>query len=490
MFEILSSDQMRAAERLTVESGGDSFALMRRAGEAVARAASDRFSVGGAPGRALVLCGPGNNGGDGFVAAAALADLGWSVRLACLVPVESLGGHAARAASMWEGAVESFDSVDPDPGDLVVDAVFGTGFSRALPPSVSNLFEKIELLDVPVVAVDISSGVDGDSGAADPAAMIADLTVTFFRKKVGHLLTPGLAYSPHTIVCDIGIPDFVLEETGCAALENDPALWGAALPVPTVFDNKYTRGHAVIFGGQRMTGAAVLAAHGAYRAGAGVCTIVGPPSAADVYRSLLPNALFETREWAVPFDEHLRDSRRRAVLIGPGAGLDDPENLRQAVRSACSHRDRACVIDADAMSVFAQNPGVLFGCIHPGCVLTPHEGEFARIFPDLTGDKRSRALIAAARAGAVVLLKGADTVIAAPDGRCVINAVVCPGLATAGSGDVLAGIILGLVVQNIPPFEAACAAAWIHGRAGLLFGPGLMATDIPDLVPRVLKDLL
>lgn len=490
MFEILTSDQMRAAERFTIESGGDSFALMRRAGEAVALKILDYFSPSDAPGRALVLCGPGNNGGDGFVAAALLAERGWSVRVACLVPLHSLSGNASRAAALWEGDVESFDSVIPDPDDLIVDAVFGSGFSRTLPPVVSALFEKVESLDVPVVAVDISSGVSGDTGAADPASMIADLTVTFFRKKTGHLLTPGLAYSPHTVVCDIGISDDILEEVGCAALENDPALWDRAFPVPTVFDNKYTRGHAVIFGGQRMTGAAVLAAHGAYRVGAGICTIVGPPAAADVYRSLLPNALFEAREWAVPFDEHLRDSRRRAVLIGPGAGLDDPENLRRAVQSATSHRDRVCVIDADAMSVFTENPDALFRLLHAHCILTPHEGEFARIFPDVTGDKRSRALAAAARSGAVVLLKGADTVIAAPDGRCVINAVVCPGLATAGSGDVLAGMILGLVVQNIPPFEAACAAAWIHARAGALFGPGLMATDLPDLIPRVLKDLV
>lgn len=489
MFELLTSEGMKAAERLAMDSGVDSFDLMRRAGQAVAQEVRAHFHPSEGPARALVLCGPGNNGGDGFLAAANLARQGWSVRLACLVARDHLKNDAARAAELWDGEVIPFESLTPHPGEVVVDAVFGTGFSGSLPPVVAALFEAVEEADLPVVAVDIASGVDADTGATDPAAMIADRTVTFFRKKMGHLLAPGLAYNPNVLVTDIGIPEEVLETTGLAGHENDPALWRHALPAPTIFDNKYTRGHAIVFGGRRMTGAAVMAAHGAYRAGAGVCTIVGPPAAADVYRSLLPNALFESREWAVPFDEHLRDPRRGAVLIGPGAGLDDPENLRQAVRSACTHRDRACIIDADAMSVFESAPQTLFRFLHPGCILTPHEGEFARIFPDLKGDKRTRALAAAARAGATVLLKGADTIIAGPDGRCVVNTLFCPGLATAGSGDVLAGIILGLAVQKIPPFEACCAAAWIHGRAASFFGPGLMATDIPDLIPRVLREL-
>jgi hydroxyethylthiazole kinase-like uncharacterized protein yjeF len=491
MFELLTNAQMRVADQLAVRTGLESFDLVRRAGQAVAQEVRAYFPSSGEshPAQALVLCGPGNNGADGFVAAADLARHGWSVRVACLVSLESLKDDAARAAQMWDAEVESFEGLTPRPGEVVVDAVFGAGFSGPLPPSVSAVFEAVEEADLPVVAVDIASGVDGDTGATDPAAMIADRTVTFFRKKPGHLLAPGLAYNPQVTVCDIGIPEKVLEHTGIAGQENDPALWRYAMPAPTIFDNKYTRGHAIVFGGRRMTGAAIMAAHGAYRVGAGVCTIVGPPAAADVYRSLLPNALFEAREWAVPFDEHLRDPRRGAVLIGPGAGMDDPENLRQAVRSACSHRDRVCVIDADAMSVFESAPQTLFKSLHGGCILTPHEGEFARIFPDLKGDKRTRTLAAAARAGAVVLLKGADTVVAAPDGRCVINSLFCPGLATAGSGDVLAGLILGLAVQKIPPFESACAAAWIHGRAASLFGPGLMATDIPGLVPQVLRDL-
>lgn len=484
--EIISTQQCRKADEITIEAGCDSYNLMQCAGQAVAEEVADHTSSN----KVLVLCGPGNNGGDGFVAAKLLKGNGWQVRLACTTTKDNLKGDAAKAADDWDGEIFSFEDIEPEEGETVIDAVFGTGYKGSLPEKIYTLFNKICEAELVVVAVDIPSGINGDTGAADKNTMAASITVTFFRKKPGHLLMPGMFLCGPTVVHDIGIPASTLQQTGLAAYENHPSIWKKYLKRKTCFDNKYTFGHAVILGGARMTGAALLAAHAALRVRSGMCTIIGPAETADIYRTYLPSLIFEQYEKMESFPEHLQDKKRNAALIGPGAGRDNPEELRQAVIGCCEMgEEKSLVLDADALTVFQGRREELFELLHDECVLTPHEGEFEKLFDDLEGIKPVRAIEAAALSGSVIVLKGADTLITTPDGRCIIGTNGPPSLATAGTGDVLAGMITGMLAQGIPAFEAACASSWILGEAAHIFGTGLISSDLPDLIPQVLKNL-
>ena len=313
----------------------------------------------------------------------------------------------------------------------------------------------------------------------------ANVTVTFFRAKPGHFLLPGRELRGDLIVADIGIPESVLDEIRPRTFVNGPELWLQKFPWPDAGGHKYSRGHAVICGGAEMTGAARLAGLGARRLGAGLVTIATPQEAFAIYASEDPGTLVKAVDDDAGFRAILDDPRKNAVLAGPGLGVS--ETTRERVLAALSF-GKAMVIDADGLSAFADDPGVLFDAIQGPCLMTPHEGEFQRLF-GIQGDKLSRVRRAAALCGAVILLKGADTVIADYDGRAVINANAPPDLATAGSGDVLAGMALGLMAQNLLPFEAACMAAWIHGAAAEKTGPGLIAEDLPENLPQVLRDL-
>jgi NAD(P)H-hydrate epimerase len=335
------------------------------------------------------------------------------------------------------------------------------------------------------VAIDVPSGIDGDSGEVRGVAPEALLTVTFFRKKPGHFLLPGRVRCGEIVVADIGIPARVLDSIGAKTRINGPELWLDTFPWPKLEGNKFGRGHLLILGGARMTGAARLAATGARRAGAGLVTIACPPEAFAIYAADQPGNLIQPLEKAEAFNDLLKDQRRNAALLGPGAGTG-PETRERVL--AALQADKRCVLDADALTVFASEPKALFGAIRNQTVLTPHEGEFTRLFK-VEGSKLDRARAAAAASGAVVLLKGADTVIAAPDGRATVNANAPADLATAGSGDVLAGIIAGLLAQGMAAFEAAAAGAWLHGAAGAVLGPGLIAEDISGTLPKILKSL-
>ena len=448
-------------------------------GAAVAEACRERWE----PRPVAVLCGPGNNGGDGFVAARLLADAGWTVRLALLGEREALKGDAAIMAGRWDGAIEPLGVSSLDGAELVLDGLFGAGLGR---PIEGVARQVIEAIAADCVAIDMPSGVHGDSGAVWGAAAPARLTVTFFRRKPGHLLLPGRTLCGETLLADIGIPEAVLSDIAPRIHANGPALWGAAFPRPGASDHKYSRGHAVIVGGGiETTGAARLAARAALRAGAGLGTVACPPAALIVYAQALEAVM--TRAIAEPdgFGDLLADGRKNAVLIGPGNGVGEGTKKRVLASLAA---DKACVLDADALTSFENQPSELFNAISSPCVLTPHEGEFGRLFT-LEGDKPGRARAAAAESGAVVLLKGADTVIAAPDGRVAINHNAPPELATAGSGDVLAGIAVALLAQGMSAFDAACAAAWLHGEAAALYGPGLIAEDICATLPTALASL-
>lgn len=571
-LELLTTAEMAEADRLAVAAGVPFLTLMENAGRAVADEAEKMLKPGA---KIAVLCGPGNNGGDGFVAARLLKERGYDVRVACTVPRATLKGAAAEMAAKWDQPFVD-PAARPDEVDLIIDALFGAGLSRPMPPEAHALVGQYCLhersgTEVPILAVDVPSGLDGSTGLPIGMALTAGRTVTFFRKKPGHVLMPGRVLCGEIVVADIGIPDTVLLQIPTKIRLNAPPHAGVQFPRPSLNSHKYTRGHAVVVSGPpHATGAARLGARGALRVGAGLVTVASPLT------SVAANAVHLTAIMIAPFaapeglSEVLADKRKNAVLIGPGCGVG--AETRRMVEIALAS-DAAVVLDADALMSFAPDndevqslkgvgflgatkselaavPSTLFklttvanpavsimvgsggakpvevgsfpGLSFSRVVLTPHEGEFKRLFPDIadvgwvkpsarpnitdvqprvgspastqpTGQrspsKLDRARAAAERCGAVVILKGPDTVIAAPDGRAVINANAPPWLATAGSGDVLAGFVTGLLAQGMPAFEAACAAVWLHGECANQFGPGLIAEDIPEQLPKVLRAL-
>jgi NAD(P)H-hydrate epimerase len=472
--------QMGAADAATIARGTPGAALMQNAGMAVAREVARRWSSR----PVLVLCGPGNNGGDGFVVAAELERSGWPVRVALLGERAALAGDAAFHAARWKGPIEPAAPAAIAGAELIVDALFGSGLSRPLSPGAAATLAAAARRRLPVVAVDVPSGVMGDSGASVGAVSSA-LTVTFARKKPAHVLMPGRALCGEVAVADIGIPDEVFDALAISTFENHPHLWQDSMPRLDRAGNKYSRGHALLYGGYPVTGAARMAARAAARAGAGLTTIAVPQEAFPIYASALLSIMVRPLGDRGHFAGLLSDERFTACLIGPGAGVDDA--TRDAAL-AILRAARPVVLDADAISVFAGRLGLLRESVRGPCVMTPHDGEFARVF-SVSGDKLTRARTAARDSGAVLVLKGADTVIAAPDGRAIVNTHAPASLATAGSGDVLGGLILGLLAQGMDAFDAAAAGVWIHGAAAADFGPGLIAEDLPDRVPAVLRAL-
>ena len=480
--EILTVAEMAAADRAAEAAGTPVLTLMERAGAAVAEAIQARFAR--AP--VQVLCGPGDNGGDGFVAARRLREAGWPVGVSLLGDAARLKGAAAEVARSWEGPVTPLDA-GPTEAAIVVDAVFGAGLSRPLGGAAREALKAVRARHLPLVAVDLPSGLAGDTGAVLGYAPQATLTVTFHRKKPAHVLEPGRELCGEAIVADIGL---VSPDAGAARLhENGPGLWLARFPWPRMNTHKAERGRLVVVSGHAWsTGAARLAARAGLRVGAGLVTLLSPHDALAVNASHLEAVMLK------PFDSdgelHQAAHDADAAVIGPAAGVG-PET--RANLMALARTGAALVVDADVLSSFRDAPEDLFAALDRDDVLTPHPGEFERIFPGLLKDSPDRitaAREAARRAGAIVLLKGPDTVIAAPDGRAVVNTNAVPWLATAGSGDVLAGLIAGLIAQGMDSFHAACAAAWIHAEAGRGFGPGLISEDLPERAPAVLADLL
>jgi ADP-dependent NAD(P)H-hydrate dehydratase / NAD(P)H-hydrate epimerase len=492
MIELLTNAEIAEADRLTISGGTPGIGLMERAGGAVAEAVAARHPRRC---RVAVVAGPGNNGGDGFVAARLLAEQGYRVTVMLVGLPAKLKGDAALAAKRWRGGVTD------DPGylataDVVIDALFGAGLDRPVEGLVNALIETVNTLGAPVVAVDLPSGINGTSGAVMGVAMNAAHTVTFFRKKPGHLLLPGRLHCGSVSVADIGIPASVLESIGPKTFENTPALWRGQFPRPRSDGHKYDRGHAVVVSGPSWsTGAARLAARGALRAGAGLVTIASPREALAVNATANLAVMVRPVDGASELEALLADRRLNVLAIGPGVGVKDA--TCEQVLAALSG-ERAVVLDADAITSFAARPQRLAEALRArrgkGTILTPHEGEFARYFGELdartkAGSKLDRARLAACITGAVVVLKGADTVVAAADGRASIAANAPAGLATAGAGDVLTGMTAGLLAQGMPGFEAASAAVWLHGEAASEFGPGLISEDLSEMLPRVYRRL-
>ena len=491
MNELLTTAEMAEADRQTIAAGTPGLDLMENAGRAVANAAARL------PGRRVaIVAGPGNNGGDGFVAARILSERGFAVRLCLVGDKARLKGDAAAAASRWTGAVEPASPAMLDDRDIIVDALFGAGLDRPVEGQARTMIEAMNARGVPIVAVDLPSGINGTTGAVMGVAVDAARTVTFFRRKPGHLLMPGRAHCGAVDIADIGIAGSVLDKVKPQIFANAPALWRDAFPVPKPEGHKYSRGHAVVVsGGLSTTGAARLAARGALRAGAGLVTLASPREALAVNAAASLAVMVRAVDGAAELADFLADKRRNAVVLGPGGGVGPA--MREAVRAALQS-DAAAVLDADALTSFAGHPEALFADIGGragATVLTPHEGEFSRLFRMIVDDtkvheKLERARAASAMIRAVVLLKGPDTVVAAPDGRAAIADNAPAWLATAGAGDVLAGMIAGLLAQGMPAFEAASAAVWLHGEAANTFGPGLISEDLPEALPAVYRCLL
>ncbi len=490
MHELLTIDDMYEADQLAIKGGIAGIELMENAGRAIAD-----IIVGNYDKRQVsVLCGSGNNGGDGFVVARLLKQQGWSVTLSLLGASSALKGDAAAMAQLWEGRVEHLDQNSGAGADLIVDAIFGAGLGRAIAGELATLIKKTNEGTVPVVAVDVPSGIDGSSGCVLGTAFRAERTVTFCRKKPGHVLMPGRALCGEVSVVDIGISNEIVAGLKVTQFENTKDFWHPYFPRLTLENHKYSRGATVVVSGPaRMTGAARLAARAALRVGSGVVTVLSPPSAVMVNACQLTAIMVKGFRDAGALNGLLKDDERiGAVVIGPGAGTGN--TTRNNVRAVLD-ADVSTVLDADALTSFEQQPEALFAAVaDKRCkevVMTPHAGEFKRLFGDIANLPISRlehARQAAKSSGTIIVYKGVDTVIAAPDGIAAINTNAPATLATAGSGDVLAGIIAGLMAQRMPAFYAACAGVWLHGQAATLFGPGLIAEDIPEMLPQVLHE--
>ncbi len=470
-------------------------ALMRRAGAALAAVVLERY-----PDKPTVhvLCGPGNNGGDGYVVARLLREAGVEVAL-WRAEAPKPGTDAALAAAECPVEPKNLAGFDPGRECLVIDALFGAGLSKPPAGAYSTAISRTLGSGAAVIAVDLPSGVSGKSGEALGDAMRADLTVTFFRKKPGHLLYPGRELCGETVVAQIGIAPEVLQTIRPTCFENTPGLWIGCFPRPEADTHKYARGHVGIFsGGPAATGAARLSAMGAARAGAGAVTMLSPEGAMAANAAQLTSTILrqvDSLDQALAF---MRERKPAALVLGPGLGIDTAaagfaDDLVRAIAGLVRHM----VLDADALTIFSGRPDALFAAARqhnaPALVLTPHRGEFRRLFGDLAENsgisKLEKARQAASRANATIILKGPDTVIASPDGRAAINANGTPLLATAGSGDVLSGICAGLLAQRMPVFEACCAAVWLHAEAATRFGPGLIAEDLPLALLPVLRQL-
>ena len=552
MTELLTAAQMRAIEQAAIESGQvTGLELMERAGQGVVEAIFEEWPEldrrGANPShspeylgpderdplRAVVLCGPGNNGGDGFVVARLLRGLGWEVGVFLHGDPEKLPSDARVNYERWceIGTVSDLPEGFWLPDcDLHIDALFGTGLTRRISEKVSYSLSYLHKRHPHFVsvAVDVPSGLCSDSGRPIGVSGKADLTVTFHRARVGHYLSEGSRRSGHVVVKDIGLPAAVFASTAdVVSCTNDPErtkqtteelrstkakvenerLGVTSLAEPRRAlgkahgDHKYTHGHALILsGGAGKTGAARLAARGALRIGAGLVTLGVSPSAQLEVAGQVTAIMLQRVEGPDGLAAVLQDERLNALCLGPGLGLQRARELVPVALAAA----RATVVDADALSGFAETPEALFELLHEDCVLTPHGGEFARLFPDIAEklsatrtkgpaySKVDATREAAKRAGCVVLFKGPDTVIAAPDGRCSINSAhyerAAPWLATAGSGDVLAGFITGLLARGFSAMQAAETAAWLHVECARQFGPGLIAEDLPEQLPSVFKD--
>jgi len=462
--ELLTAEQLKATEKAAIADGISEEDLQERAGKAVVDVILKHFSL--CP--TVVFCGPGKNGGDGKIVARLLEEREWPVTVIT---------HRDRLS---QEALKQLLSE----AELVVDGLLGTGLSKPLEGNILKFVEFINASEKPVVSIDFPTGIDTDSGACWGDAVQATYTVTFFRARPGHYLLPGRAYTGKLYVQDIGIPDHLLPSI--TYYVNNPSLWGEFLKGPQPLDHKYTRGACLVVGNGCMPGAVRLASLAARRVGAGIVRLMCKVDEYPIFATIAWGEIVTPVATAQEFLDWTMSVRLNALLWGTGA-LPHDSTREQALLLLSSKKP--CVLDGGALSSFEGRTADLTSHLHENVILTPHEGEFQRLFPHLAflKNKAEKAQKAAIEAGAVIVLKGYDTIIASPQGELIINANAPATLATAGTGDVLAGLMAGLLAQDLPPFQAAAAGVWIHGEAASRRGLGLIAEDLPGEIPGVLQ---
>ncbi len=487
---LLDAEQSRDIDQFTINQGTSGASLMEAAGSSLA---STLTSYIGTPleagGAVIILCGQGNNGGDGFVAARHLDELGYPVSLRCTVLPSELKGDAKKAAGKWSGEVEPISTKGFKDAAAIVDCLFGTGLSRPLEGEMASLARAINKSDAFVISADLPSGLCAKTGKPLGECVEADATVTFGFKKPGQVIVPGRYFcggNANVHIADIGLNGEGLSSIAATTFENLPTLWGRQFPFSGPQTHKYGRGHMLVLGGKEPTlGASRLASLAGLRVGAGLVTLAAPTETYAVQASALMDVMVRRFDSAFGFMGIVNDPRIKSVLVGPGAGRG--EKTFDLVKQVGAKK-KSLVLDADALASLVDRVDIIKELKSPEVVLTPHEGEFAKLFPELDYrvDRLEAAKKAAAMTGAVVVLKGVSTVVASPDGRASISSNAPSWLSVGGTGDVLSGMICGLITQGMSAFEAASAGVWLHGEAGMVAGKGLIASDLLAVIPKVL----
>jgi len=484
-YAILSCKNHRDLDKKTIKKFISGYTLMENAGKVIFKIIKKKFKK---QKKIKILCGPGNNGGDGFVVAKLLKEDGYlNINLFCLVTKKKLKGDAKLAAKKFGDNFKSFSNFKISSNDVVIDGIFGSGLKKNISGNLKKIIEKINLKKPYCISIDVPSGINGDTGQVQGVAVKSNDTITFTRKKIGHLLSPGKEYCGNIIVTDIGVN---LEKLLFKPhiFENHPDNWKNKFPWPNQKSHKYTRGFTLIICGEKMTGASRLAARGVARIGCGLLCLGVPKKSFDIYSIENPIALIETVDDENDLNNLLKDKRINTILIGPGLGIN--KKKLKLILKIIKEKKRIVVLDADALKnnfkkILSENKTKI--------VITPHDGEFTQVLKSLNIKKKKNKLIAATefvkKTKINLILKGNTTIICSQDGRISINTNTSPFLATGGSGDVLAGMITGLISQKMDIFNACCAAVWIHGEIARMKGPGLIAEDIPEMIPKVLKKL-
>ena len=487
MYELLTPLQMATADELTIRDGTPGIELMKNAGNAVARIVKEHFPSAR---NILVVCGTGNNAGDGFVAANHLSDEGLKVQVLICGDASKISGDAKEAFTGMKPSLIAQTIPDLSNIDLVIDALLGAGLDREIGGELAEMVTKINHSNKPIVSVDLPSGIDGRTGKVMGSAIHADHTVTFFRYKPGHMLMPGRYFCGNCHLHQIGIQETVLKKTGITGYQNRPEGWSKKFKLPSIEAHKYDRGHTLVVSGpSSATGAARLTAQAALRSGSGLVTIASPREALAINAAHLTSVMLQEADNPDEICKILEDPRLNCVALGPG--------LPPTTKTACTVEkvlgmNRRTILDAGALTAFSDIPERVFEKIHHcenDVFLTPHDGEFTRLFPgeSILPSKIDRAVAASTKSGATIILKGPDTIVAAPDGQVSVSDNAPPWLSTAGSGDVLTGIIAGLAAQKMDAFEAACAATWFHGEAANRMGPGLISSDLDEGLRQALN---
>ncbi|PHR58034.1 MAG: bifunctional ADP-dependent NAD(P)H-hydrate dehydratase/NAD(P)H-hydrate epimerase [Robiginitomaculum sp.] len=472
-----------ALDQVAEDAGVCGFQLMENAGNGMGRIIMARF----APKNACIVCGPGANGGDGYVVAKYLFEQGCAVSLLSLSPPNPNTVAAQMEARLPAGVQREVKTIPTD-CEIIIDCMFGAGLDRPIIARPAVLIEQVNAHPAPVIAADLPSGINGDRAQPGTPSIIAAMTITFEVLKLAHVLEPARSQCGEIVVIDIGFPAGTIDQVEPIAVQNHPSLWPQIPVIPDMLSHKHNRGRLLVdCGGPLQSGAARLAARAGLRIGAGWVTLCGTEDAMQVCANHETSIVLSVRQQGEPIAEVMRSQTPDCVLLGPAGGVG--EAMKRQVLDLLQ-TGTATVLDADALTSFAEHPQDLLEACHAKTVLLPHEGEFRRLFADLTtktGNKISRVKAAAQRAGCTVLLKGADSVMADADGRVVVNTHTSSWLATLGTGDVLAGMVAGLMAQGQGGFDALCAAVWLHGELGRQLGAGLIAEDLPGAIPAMLQ---